>query len=91
VKRQIWKFPIALGENFVKVPTGAELLPGSMQVQRSTICIWALVNPEEKKTETRAIHVMGTGNDIPYPDAHRSYLGTIQIGDFVWHGFEMLM
>jgi len=86
--KTIWKFPIELADRQnLLMPEGAEIL--SAQMQGQFLCLWALVNPEARKT-VRTIAVNGTGH--PIDDAERRYIGTTQMngGTFIWHVFEEL-
>jgi hypothetical protein len=67
----------------VQLPKGAELL--TVQVQRGTPCLWALVD-EAAETEGRVILIYDTDRPISYLGKH---LGTFQLGDgdFVFHAF----
>ena len=85
MKRVIWKYALRLGTNVIEMPVKAELL--TVQMQRDTICLWALVNPDIAM-EQRLIEVVGTGNPIPEPYAVRRYIGSVQLDEFVWHVFE---
>ena len=84
----IWKFPLAITDRqTVTMPKGAQIL--SAQMQGTTLCLWALVDPAASRKD-RTIEILGTGN--PAPDAHRSYISTTQMagGRLVWHVFEIL-
>lgn len=83
----IWKYEIGVtDEQTVMVPEGAEIL--CVQMQGTTPCLWALVNPKLKPAP-RTIEIHGTGNpQAPETAAH--YIGTFQQfgGRLVWHVFE---
>jgi len=82
----IWKYPLEVtGMQHVLVQRGARLL--SVQVQVTTPCLWALVDPKAPK-ESRAIITLGTGN--PAPNVLGAFLGTYQMhnGALVFHVFE---
>lgn len=84
----IWKYPLS-GQNpeVISMPSGAVIL--TVQVQDGTPCLWALVETENEK-EDRTLHVVGTGQ--PFPDAQAAhYVGTFQVGIFVWHVFEVAL
>ncbi len=81
----IWKFPLQLTDTQkIPMPKDAQIL--SAQVQDGTLCIWALVDPDRPKEE-RKIEIHGTGNAsvnlLP-----KTFIGTAQMGMFVWHVFE---
>lgn len=84
--KTIWKFPLELTDlQSIEMPQGSEIL--SVQMQRETLCLWALAEPSLKR-EIHIIEIAGTGN--PLPDAKRRFIGTAQMkgGTFVWHIFE---
>ncbi len=85
----VHKFPLRLADDqFIDLPSGATIL--AVQDQRGRLCIWALVDTEEKSTTPRRILIVGTG--MPVPDVLcRTYLGTVQQeeGSLVWHLFEV--
>ncbi len=85
-KRSIWKYELQVTDaQVVRMPVGARIL--TVQVQRDTPCLWALVD-EEAKREPRVIRMLGTGNPF---DADGTYIGTIQThhAALVWHVFEV--
>jgi ACT domain-containing protein len=71
----------------VSMPKHAKIL--TVQMQREDICIWALVDKEEERTEERRIKIVGTGHEI-HTDIG-TYIGTIQMdnGSLVWHVFDL--
>jgi len=70
----------------VSMPKWAKIL--TIQMQRDTPCIWALVDQESPAKEDRTIEVYGTGWDVTYPQG-LSYIGTFQVGTgLVFHAFE---
>lgn len=83
--KEIWKFSLQITRRLqgVSIPRGAEIL--SVQEQRGSVCLWALCDPDEPPVQ-RYFSIVGTGHKFD-PRA-RKYLGTAQIGEFVWHVFE---
>lgn len=81
----IWKFPISLGHNKIKMPFGAEIL--SVDVQADQPCVWALVE-SDNSPEPRTVNVYGTGH--PMRDLPGRFIGTfmLQGGSLVFHVFE---
>lgn len=70
----------------VSMPRGAKLL--SVDVQRGSLCLWAIVAPDEPHKE-RIIFIYGTGHPFPdEDDCPQMFLGTVQQGQLVWHIFE---
>lgn len=83
MKQTIWKYPFQIDDEFeIEMPEGAQVL--TAQVQGSTPCLWALVNPEAPKTK-RKFFVYGTGHEINEEGV--AYIGSIQMNGFVWHVF----
>ena len=94
----IWKFELNIGGgasgvdrqsvHSVRMPTGAEVL--SVQTQRETPCIWALVNPDAPP-ENRRFEVYGTGQPINLSRPLKP-LGTVQMmgGYLIFHVFEVI-
>lgn len=80
----IWKYSIPLGRITLEMPQDSKIL--HVALQNDTICLWALVEPTAKKSG-RTFQVVGTGHLCIESD--ETYLGTVQIGQFVWHVFEL--
>lgn len=94
--RTIWKYPLGITDRqVVRMPRDAEIL--SVQVQGRHLCLWAMVDGDSP-LEDRSIRIFGTGNPIDdwvgnpideYDDIGRFvFVGTAQMGPFVWHVFE---
>lgn len=79
--KTVFKYEISAGP--MEMPKGSQVL--SFQDQRGTLCLWALVDPEAP-TQTRQFQVIGTGHEV---DPNSSFIGTTQVGPFVWHLFEV--
>lgn len=84
---QIWKYDVPItGEFSLPLPLGAKVL--TVQVQAGDPVLWALVDPDMHR-KARRFSVVGTGNPAEHIRAAR-YVGTFQLGRFVWHVFEHL-
>lgn len=86
--KTIWKFELGIEDRrLLEIPIGAEVL--AVQVQGSTPCMWALVDPDAER-EVRDFIMCGTGHVIP--DVELKHLGTYQLysGNFVGHVFEVV-
>lgn len=83
--KTIWKYPIDLiNKQAVAMPKGAVIL--TVQMQDSTACLWAMVDPD-KSLELRVIELYGTGHSLDNDD--RGYIGTFQTQTgLVFHVFE---
>lgn len=87
--KTIWKYKLNVNDyNAVIIPKGA--IPLSVQVQDEVVCLWCLINPDEKENEERLFRMVGTGHLIE--DKKLNYIGTFQLynGGFVGHLFEVL-
>jgi hypothetical protein len=87
--KTIYKYPLAISDSqAVLMPINAQIL--SVQFQREDLCLWAVVDPEEKK-HARVFHIVGTGHLVPPPEKVR-FIGTVQQfnGKLVWHVFEQV-
>jgi hypothetical protein len=87
----IWKFPLAIEPRQVLLmPGGARVLHVGVQANamNNVLCLWALVD-QTIPTSPRHFDIFGTGHEIPPADAGgRRYIGTAQMGQYVWHVFE---
>ena len=80
----IWKYPLPQKEQFaLRMPKRANLL--TVQLQDGVPTLWAMVDPSEDYTE-RDFVIVGTGHCIDVP--RREYIGTWQMGSYVWHLFD---
>ena len=85
----ICKYPLGIvGCQTVDMPEGSKIL--SVAEQDGDICFWAQVTANNPPVK-RMIEIAGTGNPYPPSDgAVRVFLGTVVMGQFVWHVFEKL-
>lgn len=81
----IFKYPLgSAGLVTVAMPKGARVL--SAQEQRGQLCLWAMVDPDQK-CEARLFAIHGTGNGLP--DDPGEFIAAVQQGSLVWHIFEI--
>lgn len=86
--KTIWKFPLVLtDEQIITVPAGKQFL--CAQVQNDVIALWARVETNAP-LEGAAIRMYLGGQPIPDEDT-LAYIGTVQLGIYVWHIFELLL
>ena len=78
-KRQIWKFPVDLGPNALRMPRGAR--PVSLGAQGDQLVCWAEVDPNAAP-EYHQVLVVGTGQTL---EPSWQYVGTVQADPWVWH------
>ena len=84
----IYKYPIQMKDQFtIEMPYGAQVL--SVQTQRETPCIWALVD-SDNWPEKRPFALRGTGHDCSGLNEAR-FVGTFQLhgGALVFHLFDV--
>ena len=86
----IYKYPPKVQLNSTQqlmLPFGAEIL--SVQVQHGTLCLWAAFPGDPEPRVVREIEVVATGQPVEsFEKIDRKFLGTVQMGPFVWHVFE---
>jgi hypothetical protein len=80
----IYKYVLSQPYQGVSMPNGAEIL--SVQLQGENVCLWAKVNPSEPM-RIRNIWMFGTGHPLPEM-TNLVFIGTVQVGQLVWHFFE---
>lgn len=85
----VWKYPLEItDEQTIKLPAAAVTL--FVGLQRGSLCLWALVDPDNELTE-RKFRIAGTGHPIDYHHHDLEFIGTVLMhGDtLVWHVFEV--
>lgn len=86
----IWKFPLELTDNpTVKMPRGARVLSAGVQDDR--LMLWAFIPDTKAKTEERGFYICGTGGFVPDAIGDHPFIGTVQMGAFVWHVFDQII
>lgn len=82
--KTIYKYMVPIYDTAqVKMPKGARVL--HVGAQGDLLPVWAEVEVTNP-IETRVFHVRGTGN--PLLGYEGTYLGTAQVGRFVWHVYD---
>lgn len=77
----IFKYPLILtARQILRVPIRHMAL--SCQLQRDELCLWMAVDSEATLIDY-PVTIVGTGHEVP-KDAG-GYIGTVQMGEFVWH------
>jgi len=85
--KKIFKYPLLeIPSQIVTMHQGSRIL--SIQVQNRILCIWALVD-EDMPLKKHKILIFGTGQEID-TEFILTFMGTVQMGNFVWHVFEQL-
>ena len=85
----IHKFELTeYGQKFtVEMPDRAEILHVGCDA-RGTMFVWAIVNTDMPMCPRR-FYIAGTGHEFPVAAIERKHHGTVQVGAFVWHVFEV--
>lgn len=79
--RTIHKYDIHLAPTtLVQMPDGARIL--TVGLQRGQPKLWAEVDTS-RPLFSRVIYTIGTGH--PVPNIEMTYIGTVQMDQFVWH------
>ena len=85
--KRIFKYELIVADHSkLCLPIGARIL--SVQVQRGTVCLWAIVDEYQKELCFVDIYMYGTGQHVSDADlAGKRFAGTDQLGDLVCHVF----
>lgn len=90
--RVIWKFPLAPGapsRQMVSMPVYARLLSVGLDPQ-GELCVWAEVDPEEKRRQHVFFTVLGTGHPFP-PEPMGPFIGTVSMAPLIFHVYGEAM
>lgn len=80
---KIWKYQFEISDVVeIEMPGGST--PLSVQVQDGKPTLWVFVDTGKTKI-IRRFYIYGTGHPIALEGV--AYIGTIQLGQFVWHVF----
>ena len=89
--KKIYKYTLNIEDRQgLEMPTGAKIL--SAKNQGDNICLWALVDTEEKMTMTYEIEIFSTGNPVYENDkTFREFIDTcVMPNGLVWHLFKRI-
>lgn len=82
--RKIYKYKLKItDEQMLTLPKYSEYVNCSMQ--DGELCVWILVDPDEKEMFTMKVLVIGTGNPIEHDLDYYEYMNTVFDRTFVWH------
>ena len=86
MKSTIYKYPLEItDEQFIEVPIGTEFL--TVMYQDDNLFIWGKHQVKEVDIKkNRKIVIVGTGN--VFDDSDKTYIGSVQRRQFVWHVYE---
>lgn len=79
--RTIHKYPLVIIPSEQVIETYALMIPLAVQLQNGHPTLWYQVYTASPRVY-RTVHIVGTGHEVP-PDC--DYIGTVQIGSYVWH------
>jgi hypothetical protein len=86
----IYKYPLEITDfQMIEMPKGATALCTQIDDKTGMLCVWAKVDTDSPKTQVEFL-IVGTG--VPMhenPFGHEKYVGTAQMGPFVWHVFQI--
>lgn len=88
--KTIWKFEIPVTDQVtIDVPEGAEFLRHVHAIDRTTLWLWAVVDPA-RPLVARTIHILGTGHahDMLGIPGGLHHIGSVVTPPFVWHVFD---
>jgi len=88
--KEIWKYPLEVSHNILKIPKGGKIL--SVQSQYGRPCLWVLVDPKAEK-ENVVIKTFGTGHPLSNEETTDiEFIGTYQLngGNFIGHVFQVI-
>ena len=83
-----YELPVEGGPKDIMLPRGAQVLSFDHQGDPSSVCMWALVNPDEPTKMAKTFYVVGTGHELPEPSKW-TYMATVNYHPvpLVWHIF----
>lgn len=81
---EIWKFQLD-NKKETEVEAPEVILPLTAQVQGSTVCVWAIVDPAKPKIKKKFM-IIATGE--PFNPTGKHHIGSVQRNGFVWHIFS---
>lgn len=86
--KTIWKYKIPINDDIheIRIPLNAKILKVDHQDNPQIIVMWAEVTDNAPRI-IKHYRVFGTGHEIPNDSL---WMGTCQIGKFVWHLYELL-
>jgi hypothetical protein len=88
MERRVYKYELPVDDHvIVDMPVGAKVF--SVHEQYGNVCVWALIDPCENRTQKRSFRIAGTGHPIEYDD-RLVFIGSVFMhsGSLVFHVFE---
>lgn len=85
--RVVYKYPLEMIDvQNILMHGSAEIL--HVDVRDEDLYLWAIVDPDKTDLTWRKIRIAGTGHGID--EEYLVHLGTVLVGNFVWHVFLVL-
>jgi len=81
---QVLRFDLAIGENVILMPEGAEILSAGFRPKRGSVSIWARCQTAAE-LERRQLTLVTSG--VPVSPTAR-YVGSAVTHDYVFHVFD---
>lgn len=82
--RVIYKYELA---RVVTLPINSQILKAGMQ--NGNMCIWVLIDPNEKQTYYANFEIIGTGHSFEFDYLTHTYIDSLFDGPFVWHIWQV--
>ena len=79
----VYKYPLGFKDS-QEIHLPKDAIPLSVQLQHGNLTLWCLVDTT-LPIEVRIVDIRGTGESLSYEPG--LYVGTVQVGAFVWHVF----
>ena len=76
----VYKYELA---RTVTLPINSQILKAGMQ--NGIMCIWVLVDIDEKQTYYVNFEIIGTGSIFEFDHLTHTYIDSLFDGPFVWH------
>lgn len=90
--KTIHKYPLAVAETqTLELPVGAQIIHLGVQGGRITLpelMLWVLVDTEAVGYDLHTFRIVGTGREVGADCGPANHIGTVQMGEFVWHVFR---
>jgi hypothetical protein len=89
--RKIFKYELEITDSpTLNLPVDANFL--AIDQQNGSICLWFVVDPEQKEMKERQFRIIGTGHEIQMGAEHDTlhFLKTLVMAPFVWHVFAVV-
>lgn len=86
---RIYKYAVVVNDEAMataKMPATARVI--HVGTQEGGLFLWAIVHPQAPH-EDHTFAIVGTGWDMPENCSAENYVGTVHVGSFVWHIFNL--